>query len=94
MDGLAACTAGVREVCTAFPDDHWDVEDRLVQGDTIAVRLTGRGTHTGPSSGVAATGRRIEVQELVVYHVTDGKTVRCWGDLFPVVRDALRSASA
>lgn len=81
-------------MCTAFPDDHWDVEDRLVQGDTIAVRLTGRGTHTGPSSGVAPTGRRIEVQELVVYRVTDGKIVRCWGDLFLVVREALRSASA
>ncbi|WP_309225517.1 ester cyclase [Quadrisphaera sp. INWT6] len=94
VDGLAAYTAGVKEVCKAFPDYRWDVQDRIVQGDTIAVRLTGRGTHTGLFSGVAPTGRRIEVQELVVYRVTDGKIVNCWGDLFPVVRDALRSRPA
>jgi hypothetical protein len=26
---------------------------------------------------------------LIVYRFADGKIVRCWGDLFPVVRDAL-----
>jgi hypothetical protein len=24
-----------------------------------------------------------------MYRIADGKIVRCWGDLFPVVRDAL-----
>lgn len=89
VDGLSAFTAGVREVCTAFPDYRWEVQERIVRGDTIAVRLVGRGTHTADFCGIPATGRRVETQELVVYRVADGKIVRCWGDLFPVVRDAL-----
>jgi len=88
-DGSSAFVDGVRAVCTAFPDYRWDVEERVVRGDTIAVRLTGRGTHTGAFCGIPATGRRIETQELVLYRIADGKIVNCWGDLFPVVRDAL-----
>jgi predicted ester cyclase len=89
VDGLAAYIAGVRAVCTAFPDYHWDVQDLVIEEDTIAARLIGQGTHTGPFSGIAPTGRRIRIQELVIYRIADGKIVRCWGDLFPVVRDAL-----
>ncbi len=89
VDGLAAYIDGVRAVCTAFPDYHWELQDLVVDGDTIAARLIGQGTHTGPFDGIAPTGRKISTQELVVYRIVDGKIVHCWGDLFPVVRDAL-----
>ena len=89
VDGLAAYIAGVRAVCDAFPDYHWDLQEVVIEEDTIAARLIGQGTHTGPFSGIAPTGRRISIQELVIYRIADGKIVRCWGDLFPVVRDAL-----
>ena len=91
VDGLAAYIDGVKAVGTAFPDYRWEVQQRLVEGDTIAARLTGRGTHTGTFSGIVPTGRRINTQELVIYRVADGKIAQCWGDLFPVVRDALRA---
>ncbi|WP_432570148.1 ester cyclase [Kineococcus sp. SYSU DK005] len=55
----------------------------IIGGDAIAARLTGRGTHTGPFSGIAPTGRRLSTQELVIYRVADGKIVHCWGDLPP-----------
>ncbi|MBB2900366.1 putative ester cyclase [Kineococcus radiotolerans] len=91
VDGLAAYVEGVRGVAVGFPDYRWELQERLVQGDTVVARLTGRGTHTGPFSGIAPTGRTISVQELVVYRFADGRIVRCWGDLYPVVRDALRT---
>ena len=91
VDGLAAYVEGVRAVAVGFPDYRWELQERVVQGDTVVARLTGRGTHTGPFSGIAPTGRRISVQELVVYRFADGRIVRCWGDLYPVVRDALRT---
>ncbi|WP_432489699.1 ester cyclase [Kineococcus sp. SYSU DK018] len=93
VDGLAAYVDGVKAVCVAFPDYRWEVQEVVVEGDTIAARLIGRGTHTGPFSGIAPTGRRISTQELVVYGVADGKIVQCWGDLFPVVRDALTASA-
>ena len=89
VDGLAAYVEGVRAVGTGFPDYRWELQDLVVEGTTIAARLTGRGTHTGTFSGIAPTGRRIAVQELVVYRVAAGRIAHCWGDLFPVVRDAL-----
>ena len=89
VDGLAAYIDGVKAVCTAFPDYRWELQELVVEGDTIAARLIGQGTHTGPFSGIAPTGRKVSTQELVIYRIADGKIVRCWGDLFPVVRDAL-----
>lgn len=89
VDGRAAYIAGVTAVTTGFPDYHWDLQELVVAQDTIAARLIGRGTHTGPFGGIAPTGRRVSIQELVIYHWADGKIVQCWGDLFPVVRDAL-----
>jgi predicted ester cyclase len=89
VDGLAGYIDRLRSVSTGFPDYHWDLQELIVEQDTIAARLIGQGTHTGPFGGVAATGRRISTQELVIYRVTDGKIAQCWGDLFPVVRDAV-----
>jgi predicted ester cyclase len=93
VDGLAAYIDGVKAVCTAFPDYRWDLQQLVVEENTIAARLIGQGTHNGTFSGIAATGRRISTQELVMYRIADGKIDRCWGDLFPVVRDALTSAA-
>lgn len=89
VDGLDAYLDGVRAVLTAFPDYHWALQDLVVEGEMVAARLVGRGTHTGPFGSIAPTGRTVSSQELVMYRITEGRIVSCWGDLFPVVRDAL-----
>jgi predicted ester cyclase len=88
-DGLAAYIERCRAVTVAFPDYRWELQAVVVEEDTIAARLIGRGTHTGPFDGIPPTGRAISTQELVIYRFAAGKIVQCWGDLFPVVRDAL-----
>jgi predicted ester cyclase len=92
-DGLAAYIDRLEAFCTAFPDYRWELQNLVVQEDMIAARLIGRGTHTGPFAGIAPTGRTVSTQELVMYRFADGKIVQCWGDLFPVVRDALTAAA-
>ena len=93
VDGLGGYIDRVKAVCTAFPDYRWELQDLVIERDTIAARLTGQGTHTGSFDGIAPTGRKISTQELVIYRFADGKIVQCWGDLFPVVRDALTAES-
>jgi predicted ester cyclase len=93
-DGLAGYIDRVKDVTAGFPDYRWELQETVVEGDMIAARLIGRGTHTGPFGGIAPTGRRISTQELVIYRFADGKIVGCLGDLFPVVRDALTSPDA
>ena len=93
VDGLAAYVERVKAVCTGFPDYHWELQEVVVEDDTIAARLTGQGTHTGFFDGIAPIGRKITIQELVIYRFADRKIIRCWGDLNPVVRDAVTTAT-
>ena len=92
-DGLMAYIDGCKDVTTGFPDYHWELQDLVVGQDKIAARLIGRGTHTGPFGGLAPTGRKISTQELVIYRFAEGKIAQVWGDLFPVVRDALTASA-
>ena len=51
----------VKEVATmlrtAFPDQHWEIEALIAEGDTVVMRSVHSGTHTGPFMGMPATGR-------------------------------------
>ena len=88
-DGLTAYIDGLKAVTSALPDYHWEPQEVIIEGGSIAARLVAQGTHTGPFEGIAPTGRSISTQELVMYRVADGKITHCWGDLNAVVRDAL-----
>lgn len=91
--GLDEYRDGLRDVISAFPDYHWTVEHLIVEGDTIAVRLTGTGTHLGSFRGIEPTGRVIRTQELAIYRIEGGRITACWGDLGSTVRDELVSGS-
>ena len=77
----------------AFPDYQWELHHLLVDGEWLAARLYATGTHTGPFHGIAATGRVIRTQELVIYRTVDGMIVECWDDLGSTVRDELTSGT-
>lgn len=65
----------VRTTRTGFPDLTLTVEDRVVEGDKIADRLSTRGTHEGEFLGIEPTGREIEGSVMVIHHFEDGKCV-------------------
>jgi predicted ester cyclase len=92
-EGLSRYIAGLRAVVEAFADYQWELQRLLVDGQWLAARLYGIGTHTGPFRGIAATGRVIRTQELVIYRTADGKIAECWGDLGSTVRDELTSGT-
>jgi len=88
-EGLDHYIAGLHAVTAAFPDYHWDLHRLLVDGQWLAARLTGTGTHTGTFRGITATGRRIRTQELVIYRLAQARIAEVWGDLGSTVRDEL-----
>ena len=57
----------------AFPDLTWTVEDVVAEGDRVALRLTLHGTHRGEFRGIATNGRRVTMQEMVFWRVTNGR---------------------
>lgn len=64
---------------TAFPDWHSTVEEMIVEGDRVAERWTGRGTHRGEFQGILPTGKQVAVPGVVFYRIADGKIVEFRG---------------
>ena len=63
----------------AFPDGHLSIDQMIAEGETVATRLTFRGTHTGDFLGIAPTGKQVAVPALDMARYADGKLVEHWG---------------
>lgn len=62
----------------AFPDWTETIEDVIVEGDRVAIRFTSTGTNLGPNAGKPPTNRRVEISELAIYRLADGKIAEQW----------------
>ncbi len=68
-------------VFVAFPDYHQVIHDWIVEGDRVVARWTTTGTHLGPYSGVAPTGKVIHEHGIDIFQVVDGQIVAHWVEL-------------
>jgi steroid delta-isomerase-like uncharacterized protein len=80
LKGPAAFREFSRPMREAFPDIRVDVNDVIAEGDQTAVRVTARGTHTGPGLGVPATGRAVTFTAIVWARWRDGQIVEGWNE--------------
>jgi predicted ester cyclase len=78
--------AAIRDVYRMAPDLRFTIEDAVESGDTIWVRVRGRGTATGPFFG-PPSGRPLDFTVIDVARVVDGRIVEHWGvpDRFAVL---------
>jgi predicted ester cyclase len=69
--GVDELAAFITEIRRAFPDLHVHTEQQIVEGDTLAQRLTIKGTHDGVVfAGLpAATGARLRVNMVDIYRI-------------------------
>ena len=77
--GLSGHKAIVRLFRAAFPDQWWQIEELVAEGDKVVARTTMRGTHRGDFFGIPATGRAIALAGVHVVRVADGKIAEHWG---------------
>jgi predicted ester cyclase len=67
---------------TAFPDLRVSLDDQLAEGDRVASRWTGSGTHSGPltlpAGPLPPTGARIAFGEIRIDRFADGRIVESW----------------
>src|SRR5215218_6844027 len=63
---------------TGFPDGTITVDDQIAEGDVVATRWTGRGTHTGELMGMPPTGREVTVAGITYSRIADGKAREAW----------------
>ncbi|HKI04689.1 MAG TPA: ester cyclase [Thermoanaerobaculia bacterium] len=62
----------------AFPDLKITVDKIVAEGEMVAVRFIGEGTHTGSGNGLAATGKSIRVAGMTMFRIVDGKITEEW----------------
>jgi predicted ester cyclase len=76
--GPSARVEPIRRYHRAFPDLHLDVEELIVAGGTVVLRVTFRGTDTGGYVGRVPTGRAVEEWAVTIMHFERDKVVREW----------------
>ena len=68
----------VRWLRDAFSDLHYDIQDEIVAGDKVVVRVISSGRHTGEFIGFKPTGKTFEAQQIHIYRIADGKIIEHW----------------
>ncbi len=76
--GIEGIRFGVERIRTAFPDWHEQVLDIFGAGDRVASRYVSTGTHHGAFWGIEPTGHRIEIQEMSIFRIADGRIAEQW----------------
>jgi steroid delta-isomerase-like uncharacterized protein len=78
VQGFCAITEMYR---TGFPDLQTGVEDMLGEGDRVAVRFSGTGTHDGDFMGIVPTGQKIRATGMAWFRFEDGRVAEEWSEL-------------
>jgi steroid delta-isomerase-like uncharacterized protein len=73
--GLKPIVAALRR---AFPDLHYEVEDIVATEEAVAIRVRMSGTHKGDLFGLPPTNRRVEVEQIQIERIENGRIVEHW----------------
>jgi steroid delta-isomerase-like uncharacterized protein len=74
-DGLKPIVLAMRR---AFPDLHYEIKDVIATENSVVIRVVMTGTHRGDLFGLAPTRRRVEVDQINIEHIRDGRIVEHW----------------
>jgi len=77
--GIKDYKKSISEGYSAFPDIHLTIDDMVVEGDKVAVRVTESGTHKGEFMGIPPTNKKWTVWGISIERVAGGKIVEEWG---------------
>jgi steroid delta-isomerase-like uncharacterized protein len=75
---------------SGFPDTHLTIEEMIIDGDKVAVRFSGRGTHQGTFAGIPATGKQVTSSGIDIFRCANGKIAERWleADFFGFLQHA------
>jgi steroid delta-isomerase-like uncharacterized protein len=65
---------------SAFPDIHFHIEDQIAEGDTVATRWSGHGTHQGELMGIPPTNKQVAVTGIAMDRIAGGVVAESWGE--------------
>lgn len=65
-------------ILAGFSDIQVEIEDMLIDGEMVVVRLSIRATHTGVFNGIQPTGKRVKFREVSWYRLVDDMLHDVW----------------
>jgi steroid delta-isomerase-like uncharacterized protein len=74
-EGFKAFHAAYRN---AFPDVRISIDHMVAEGDAVAARWSGSGTHRGAGLGFPATDRPVRFSGMTFARIQNGKLVEGW----------------
>ena len=85
LPGTTPDFAGLKDFVTqiraAFPDLQVTADERIGEGDRLAVRSTMRGTHEGDFMGIPGSGKKVEVSNYDFVRFENDQAAEHWGVL-------------
>lgn len=78
VEGIDGASDFVSLLRRAMPDLRFEIADVFASGDRVALWVVMRGTHRGELLGAAPTGNVIEINEVNIYRIADGKIAETW----------------
>jgi predicted ester cyclase len=78
MRGPRALIPALRGLLTAFPDLRITVEDQVEEGDRLAVRYRGEGTHLSEWRGIPARGTLIRYTGILIVRFEHDRIAEYW----------------
>jgi len=76
--GLEGLREHVRELHEAFPDWSEDIKRIVAEGDLVAIHYVSSGTNQGPWLGEPASGNTVQVNEISIFRIDDGRIAEQW----------------
>lgn len=69
IEGFDALLEFAHTILGAFEDFRYEIQDVIVDGDRIVLRMVQTGRHTGDYFGLPPTGRRVRMNEVFVFRI-------------------------
>ncbi len=76
--GIAGLRQHVRDLHDAFPDWSEDIKRIVAEGDLVVIHYVSGGTNQGQWLGKPPTGRRVQVNEISIFRIEDGRISEQW----------------
>lgn len=88
IKGIEKLSNFVKEICTAFPDLEYSIQDIFSTQNKVVVRWVGKGTHKGNFIGNSPTNKNMSYEGISIYNIQNEKIKECWitADLFGILK--------
>lgn len=76
--GIEASTKAISDWRALFPDWNEEIVDIIQEKDKVVTRYKATATHTRTYEEIDSTGAKIEIYEVSIYRISNGKIAEQW----------------